>query len=663
MRSALLLALLALASFASAQITTLTTQTNGGTTLSSWAGANSWYFDINVTSPTGIIVNQIDTRILAGTGTFDVYVTSVGGSFVPVISTPLAWTKVGTAAMSATATGMATGLLAAPFYLATGTYGVCLHLINLQATYTNPGSPPTVPLTYSDANLTLDCTVARLRNSTTTNAFTGGTSAFPRIPNMTWSYTASAQIVNFTASPTRGPSPLQVQFTDLSFSGVPGGIVAWAWNFDGDNIPDSNLQNPVHTYTNCGDYTVSLTIVDSTGGYQTTKANYVQTDLVTADFSWQLTAANTIQFTDASTPTPATWSWDLDGDNIVDSTAPNPQFTYPPNFGETTVTLTVQLACRAPVVLTRRIVVSQALETTFQGGLLIATTSTGGTNMFDLTVSNPTGIVLNALHVNSNVPNGNALQVNLWANPTGYLNNQTVPGVWRQVATASTTSRGPGARTLVTIPGGVYFAPGTYGIAVQQIGHSPIYTNLGGARTYSNADITINAGLTMADPLFTTGTVFLNRIWNGVLYYTTASIASDAGYGLFGLGCAGTNGVPTNFATALPRLGQTMTVQMDNLPIGAAFYAIGFSRTLSLLGPLPLDLAPFGAPNCSLRVNPDVMVLAINPTGTTALQNLAIPNNLGLLGMRFYAQAASLDTPANTLGLVMSDAAAGVIGR
>lgn len=657
-------ALFALAPIAMAQTQTLTTVNTAGTlfTLNGWAGSNGMFFDINVTSPNGIIVSQIDHDLVAGSGTMDVYVTGVGLTFLPVLSNAAAWTKVGTATMSTAASGMTTGLLTQPFFLAPGTYGVALHFINLQARYKGPNTTSTLPLVYSDANLTIDCNQARMRNTPLTDPFSGATSASPRVPITNITYTTNLQTVNFTADVTRGATPLTVQFTDASFSGVPGGIIAWAWDFNGDNVVDSSLQNPTFTYTTCGDYSVSLTIVDGSGAYTEVKNNFIQTDLLTADFAWQLTAPHAIQFTDTTTPTPATWAWDLDGDTVVDSTVQNPTFVYPTTTTETTITLTVQLACRAPVTITRRIVVSQALETTFQGGLVTTTTALGGANMFDLTVINPGGVVINAMHVNSNVNNGLPLTVNVWVSPLTYLTNQTVPAVWRMVATSATVSRGGGGRTLVTFPNGIYLPPGTYGMAVEQLGASPVYTNMGGNRTFSNADLRIDAGLTMESPVFGAGSVFLSRIWNGVVYYSTSNIAQDAGYTFFGLGCPGALGVTTNTSNAAPRLNSTMTVTLDNLTLGVGFYMIGFSKTNSLFGPLPLDLTLFGASGCSARVSNDATLLVIG-AGSTASLNLPFPNVPTLLGMRFYTQAFVVDNVVNALGLVTSDAAAAQVGR
>ncbi|MGI6341961.1 MAG: PKD domain-containing protein [Bacteroidales bacterium] len=81
--------------------------------------------------------------------------------------------------------------------------------------------------------------------------------------------------VDFTADKRSGAPPLQVQFTDQS-SGNP---VAWLWKFgDGDT---SNVQNPVHTYTQEGNYSVRLVVTDSNNNkYSLVKENYIKVGIV-----------------------------------------------------------------------------------------------------------------------------------------------------------------------------------------------------------------------------------------------------------------------------------------------------------------------------------------------------------------------------------------------
>lgn len=68
---------------------------------------------------------------------------------------------------------------------------------------------------------------------------------------------------NFTADPWTGPSPLEVSFTDLS----NGGPTSWLWNF-GDST-GSTQQNPIHTFQNGGNYSVSLQVLNLQGNPST----------------------------------------------------------------------------------------------------------------------------------------------------------------------------------------------------------------------------------------------------------------------------------------------------------------------------------------------------------------------------------------------------------
>jgi hypothetical protein len=66
-------------------------------------------------------------------------------------------------------------------------------------------------------------------------------------------------LADFETAIVDGGSPLVVQFTDSS-TGTP---TTWLWDFgDGET---SIEQNPTHTYTEAGDYSVSLTVSDAQG--------------------------------------------------------------------------------------------------------------------------------------------------------------------------------------------------------------------------------------------------------------------------------------------------------------------------------------------------------------------------------------------------------------
>ena len=113
-----------------------------------------------------------------------------------------------------------------------------------------------------------------------------------------------------------GTAPAAFDFTDLS----SGGPTAWSWNF-GDSTT-STVQNPSHTYTAYGTYTVALKATNSAGNNTCTKTNYLTVKPLNAAFTGRPTSGNVTQvvnFTDQSTNSPTAWSW-----TFGDSTSPRP---------------------------------------------------------------------------------------------------------------------------------------------------------------------------------------------------------------------------------------------------------------------------------------------------------------------------------------------------
>ena len=79
----------------------------------------------------------------------------------------------------------------------------------------------------------------------------------------------AAPTADFVGTPTGGDYPLAVQFTDAS-TGDPTG---WNWSFgDGGT---ASTQNPSHTYTAAGVYTVTLTAANAQGEDTAVKTDYI----------------------------------------------------------------------------------------------------------------------------------------------------------------------------------------------------------------------------------------------------------------------------------------------------------------------------------------------------------------------------------------------------
>ncbi len=125
----------------------------------------------------------------------------------------------------------------------------------------------------------------------------------------------------FTAAPTQGAAPLVVTFTDQT-TGTPTG---WSWNF-GDGTGSSS-QNPSKTYSQGGNYTVTLTARKDSYTDTMTKAGYIS--VIEAKFTGAPISGQkplTVNFTDQSAGTVNSWSWSF-GDG-TGSSSQNPSKVY-----------------------------------------------------------------------------------------------------------------------------------------------------------------------------------------------------------------------------------------------------------------------------------------------------------------------------------------------
>jgi len=77
-------------------------------------------------------------------------------------------------------------------------------------------------------------------------------------------------VANFWGSPVSGNAPLNVTFKDNS----TGSPTSWNWSF-GDGTY-STVQNPKHTYSAAGNYTIKLTAANAAGSNTMTKSSYIK---------------------------------------------------------------------------------------------------------------------------------------------------------------------------------------------------------------------------------------------------------------------------------------------------------------------------------------------------------------------------------------------------
>jgi PKD repeat protein/Zn-dependent protease len=142
--------------------------------------------------------------------------------------------------------------------------------------------------------------------------------------------------VNFSASSSTGILPLTVIFTDRT----AGSTRSWRWDF-GDGTT-STEQNPTHTYTKPGTYTVTLSLANEFGIGRVAKSGLIMTGVVPgAEFAAEPREGDpplTVRFHDFSSGTPIEWLWDF-GDGFT-SNEKDPVHTYP-NAGSYNITLHV----------------------------------------------------------------------------------------------------------------------------------------------------------------------------------------------------------------------------------------------------------------------------------------------------------------------------------
>ena len=130
---------------------------------------------------------------------------------------------------------------------------------------------------------------------------------------------------------------MTVQFTDQSSAEVTG----WLWNF-GDAIT-STLQNPEHTYSDVGTYTVTLLASSPGGSDLVAKPDYITVTPVAPTAAFSATPLSgvvplSVSFTNASIGEITSWSWTF-GDGST-SAQQNPAHIYT-EAGTYTVTLVV----------------------------------------------------------------------------------------------------------------------------------------------------------------------------------------------------------------------------------------------------------------------------------------------------------------------------------
>src|SRR3989441_715690 len=162
---------------------------------------------------------------------------------------------------------------------------------------------------------------------------------------------ATSSAFEVTALPNQPPTAaftfscngLACSFSDQS-SDPDGSVTSWQWTF-GDGTTGSTAQNPSHTYSAGGSYTVTLTVTDNQGAPNSPVSHTVQVTAPnqppSAAFTSSCNGLACIFSDQSSDPdgSVTSWQWTF-GDGTTGPTAQNPSHTYSA-AGSYTVTLTV----------------------------------------------------------------------------------------------------------------------------------------------------------------------------------------------------------------------------------------------------------------------------------------------------------------------------------
>lgn len=191
-------------------------------------------------------------------------------------------------------------------------------------------------------------------------------------------------VADFAADPVLAVAGQQIYYTDLS----AGNPINWLWNFgDGQT---SALQNPVHSYTQGGFYTISLTVNDQLQTSAKTKTEYIFVEnVIIADFTTNIPIAlpgQNIPLYDASQGAPTSWFWEFG--NGLTSTLQNPVITYSePGIYSISLTIATGLQQNS-ITKTDFITILEPLVAEFEADTTFAWT--GQTIIFtDLSTGNP----------------------------------------------------------------------------------------------------------------------------------------------------------------------------------------------------------------------------------------------------------------------------------
>lgn len=121
----------------------------------------------------------------------------------------------------------------------------------------------------------------------------------------------------------------------------------------------------------------------------------------------------------------------------------------------------------------------------------------------------------------------------------------------------------------------------------------------------------------------------------------------------YGKGCAGSAGTPTHNTAGTPQLTQTISFGLTSgVPSSFAVLVLGFYNGSP---PFPMELSAFGMPNCFQYTDTvSIQFAPLDGAGAGAVP-FTIPNDGGLISVKFFSQFACIDPAANATGITTSN--------
>ncbi len=154
---------------------------------------------------------------------------------------------------------------------------------------------------------------------------------------------------------------------------------------------------------------------------------------------------------------------------------------------------------------------AQSITTTFAGG------NGHDGNMIDFAATGANDVTIDSLNFNIDAIVGTAVDVLVFYKVGTYVGSETNAAAWTRHDSVHVISAGSGNPTKVHIGGLVIPAGQTYGLYLTTTSGAPYVAYTNGTNVYSDANVTITAGVGKAYPFSST---IAGRIWNGTIYYS-----------------------------------------------------------------------------------------------------------------------------------------------